>query len=60
MRTLDTELSVVQNELGLTGDNFQHFYEAEKTYFAELKDPPCEERLKIWYVEMLDEPVECQ
>jgi hypothetical protein len=58
VRTLEAELMVIQNELDLTNDNFQRFHEAKKRYFAELKDPPCEERLKIRYVEMLDELIE--
>lgn len=60
VRTLEAKLAVIQNELGLTDDDFRRFHEAEKRYFAELKEPPCEEHLKIQYVEMLDELVECR
>ncbi|KAF8120559.1 hypothetical protein EV363DRAFT_1189218 [Boletus edulis] len=60
VRTLDAELSVIRNELNLTDDHFRQFHEAEKRYFAELKEPPHEEHLKIQYVEILDELAECQ
>ncbi|KAF8545568.1 hypothetical protein OG21DRAFT_1479759 [Imleria badia] len=60
VQTLVAELSVIQHELHLTDDDFPRFHEAEKRYFAELKELPHEERLKIRYVEMLDELVECQ
>lgn len=60
MQTLEAELLVIQKELNLTDDDFRQFHEAEKKYFAELKELPHEEHLKIWYVEMLDELVECR
>ncbi|KAG6370043.1 hypothetical protein JVT61DRAFT_12564 [Boletus reticuloceps] len=60
VQTLEAELSVIKNELNLTDDDFRQFYEAEKRYFAELKEPPHEEYLKIRYVEMLNELAECQ
>ncbi|KAG6370016.1 hypothetical protein JVT61DRAFT_12534 [Boletus reticuloceps] len=60
VQTLEAELLVIKNELNLTDDDFRQFHEAEKRYFAELKEPPHEEYLKIRYVEMLNELAECQ
>ncbi|KAG6380278.1 hypothetical protein JVT61DRAFT_8380 [Boletus reticuloceps] len=59
-QTLEAELLVIKNELNLTDDDFRQFHEAKKRYVAELKEPPHEEYLKIQYVEMLNELVECQ
>ncbi|KAG9310199.1 hypothetical protein JVU11DRAFT_9839 [Chiua virens] len=58
VQTLEAELLVIQNELNLTDNDFRQFHKAEKKYFVELKELPHEKRLKIWYVEMLDELVE--
>jgi len=51
---------VIQKELNLANSDFLWFHEAKKKYFAELKELPQEEHLKIQYVEMLNELVECQ
>lgn len=60
VHTLEAELSIIQKELNLSDDDFQQFHKAEKKYFAELKEPPHEECLKIQYINMLDELMEYQ
>jgi hypothetical protein len=57
---LTAELAIIQSELGLTNADFPRFLKEEHKYLEALKQPPEKDLLSVWYVEVLNELVECR
>ncbi|KAG1900180.1 uncharacterized protein F5891DRAFT_1128625 [Suillus fuscotomentosus] len=58
VHNLTTELTAIKHELRLTDDDFVRFLDEEQKYLDDLKQPPAEDRIRIRYVETLDELAE--
>ncbi|KAH7904674.1 hypothetical protein BJ138DRAFT_884863 [Hygrophoropsis aurantiaca] len=60
VRTLEAELAIVKSTYNLSDDDFLRFFNEEKVYLDSLQHPPVDDRLKIRYVEVLDELTRCK
>ena len=49
-QTLEIELTTLCEQLGITADSFERYFEQEKAYLDGLKTTPPEVTLKIQYI----------
>ncbi|RDB19588.1 hypothetical protein Hypma_013286 [Hypsizygus marmoreus] len=60
IRTLEAELHIIQEELGIADDDFIKYFEAEKAYLQGLKEPSPVVTLKGQYVKALIDLSQCK
>jgi hypothetical protein len=60
VETLELELQIIQEQLGIRAEDFEHYFAAEKAYLEGLKDPSPVVTLKAQYVKALNELSRCR
>ena len=55
IRTLEADLSKIQDELSLMPEDFKHYIDEEKKYLESLKEPSSVVSHKIKYVQALND-----